>query len=76
MYAPGSELKKYAEHVADKYDVRRHMRFNSPVDGAAWDDDVKLWHVALAGGETLTARFLITATGYLSQPRKPDIPRH
>lgn len=74
LYAPGSELKKYAEHVADKYDVRRHMRFNSPVDGAAWDDDVKLWHVALAGGETLTARFLITATGYLSQPRKPDIP--
>lgn len=74
LYAPGSELKKYAEHVADKYDVRRHMRFNSPVDGAAWDDDAKLWHVALAGGETLTARFLITATGYLSQPRKPDIP--
>lgn len=74
LYAPGSELKEYAEHVADKYDVRRHMRFNSPVDGAAWDDDAKLWHVALAGGETLTARFLITATGYLSQPRKPDIP--
>ena len=74
LYAPGSELKKYAEHVADKYDVRRHMRFNSPVDGAAWDDDAKLWHVALSGGETLTARFLITATGYLSQPRKPDIP--
>lgn len=74
LYAPGSELKKYAEHVADKYDVRRHMRFNSPVDGAAWDDDTKLWHVALSGGETLTTRFLITATGYLSQPRKPDIP--
>ncbi|MDA2893484.1 NAD(P)/FAD-dependent oxidoreductase [Mycolicibacterium sp. BiH015] len=74
LYAPGSELKKYAEHVADKYDVRRHMRFNSPVDGAAWDDDAKLWQVALSGGETLTARFLITATGYLSQPRKPDIP--
>ncbi|MFB1298353.1 flavin-containing monooxygenase [Mycobacterium sp. pW049] len=74
LYAPGSELKKYAEHVADKYDVRRHMRFNSLVDGAAWDEDAKLWHVALSGGETLTARFLITATGYLSQPRKPDIP--
>ncbi|ORV83226.1 flavin-containing monooxygenase [Mycolicibacterium iranicum] len=74
LYAPGTELKKYAEHVADKYDVRRHMRFNSPVDGAAWDDDAKLWHVALSGGETLTSRFLITATGYLSQPRKPDIP--
>ncbi len=35
LYAPGSELKEYADHVADKYDVRRHMRFNAPVDGAA-----------------------------------------
>ena len=74
LYAPGSELKAYADHVADKYDVRRHMRFDSPVDGARWDDDSKLWQVALSSGEKLTARFLITATGYLSQPRKPDIP--
>lgn len=74
LYAPGSELKAYANHVADKYDVRKHMRFNSPVDGARWDDDAQLWQVALSGGETLTSRYLITATGYLSQPRKPDIP--
>ncbi|MBB2992624.1 cyclohexanone monooxygenase [Mycolicibacterium iranicum] len=74
LYAPGNELKQYADHVADKYDVRRHMRFNSPVDGAHWDEDAKAWHVALSSGETLTTRFLITATGYLSQPRKPDIP--
>ncbi|MDZ4233382.1 MAG: NAD(P)/FAD-dependent oxidoreductase, partial [Dietzia sp.] len=74
LYAPGSELKAYADHVADKYDVRRHMRFNSPVDGARWDDDAQQWLVALSSGETLTTRYLITATGYLSQPRKPDIP--
>ena len=49
------------------------MRFNSPVHGARWDDDAHLWQVTLSGGETLTSRFLITATGYLSQPRKPDI---
>jgi len=74
LYAPGSELKDYADHVADKYDVRRHMRFNAPVDGARWDDEAQLWQVTLSNGETLTSRFLITATGYLSQPRKPDIP--
>ena len=74
LYAPGSELKAYAEHVADKYDLRRHMRFNSPVDGARWDEDAQQWLVGLSDGETLTSRFLITATGYLSQPRKPDIP--
>ncbi|MFG1935064.1 flavin-containing monooxygenase [Mycobacterium sp. NPDC048908] len=74
LFAPGAELKRYAEHVADKYDVRRHMRFNTTVDGARWDDDARLWRVALAGGEILNTRFLIAATGFLSQPRTPDIP--
>jgi cation diffusion facilitator CzcD-associated flavoprotein CzcO len=74
LFAPGVELKRYAEHVAEKYDVRRHMRFNTTVDGARWDDDARLWRVALVGGETLSAQFLIAATGFLSQPRTPDIP--
>ena len=74
LYAPGAELKRYAEHVADKYDVRRYMRFNTTVEGARWDDDAQVWRVALAGGETLSAQFLIAATGFLCQPRTPDIP--
>lgn len=74
LFAPGAELKRYAEHVADKYGVRRHMRFNQIVEGARWDEDTHVWRVALAGGQTLTTRFLITATGFLSQPRIPDIP--
>jgi cation diffusion facilitator CzcD-associated flavoprotein CzcO len=74
LFAPGAEIKRYADHVADKYDVRRHMRFNITVESASWDEDAQLWRVALAGGETLTARFLITATGVLSQPYTPDIP--
>ncbi len=74
MYAPGAELKRYAEHVADKYDVRRHMRFNTCVEGARWDDDARVWQVALTGGETLRTRFLIVATGFLSQAKIPDIP--
>jgi cation diffusion facilitator CzcD-associated flavoprotein CzcO len=74
MYAPGNELKRYAEYVADKYDVRRHMRFNTVVEGTRWDDEARVWKVAIAGGETLSAQFLIAATGFLSQPRFPDIP--
>ncbi|PRC53844.1 monooxygenase, partial [Mycobacterium sp. ITM-2017-0098] len=53
---------------------RRHMRFNTAVEGARWDEDAKLWRVNLAGGETLITRYLITATGFLSQPCMPDIP--
>lgn len=74
LFAPGDDLKRYADHVADKYDVRRHMRFGTTVEGARWDEDAQVWRVALAGGETLTTRFLITATGFLSQPNTPDIP--
>lgn len=73
MYAPGSELKRYAEHVAEKYDVRRHMRFGATVDSARWDDDAQLWRVTLEGGEELATRFLIVATGFLCQPANPDI---
>jgi Predicted flavoprotein involved in K+ transport len=74
LYAPGSELKRYAEHVADKYDVRRHMRFNTTVDGARWDDEAQVWWVALDGGETLCAQFLIAATGFLCQPKTRTSP--
>ena len=74
LFTPGPEIKQYADDVADKYDVRRHMRFNTDVEGARWDEDASVWRVALADGETLTARYLITATGFLSQPKMPDIP--
>jgi cation diffusion facilitator CzcD-associated flavoprotein CzcO len=73
LFATGSDVNRYAHHVAEKYDVRRHMRFNTCVEGARWDEEMQLWRVALAGGETLNSRFLITATGFLSQPHTPDI---
>lgn len=74
LYAPGAEIKQYAEHVADKYDVRRYMRFDTKVENARWDDEQKVWQVTLAGGETVTGRFLIAATGFMSQACFPDIP--
>jgi cation diffusion facilitator CzcD-associated flavoprotein CzcO len=74
VFAPGEELKRYAEHVADKYDLRRHMRFGEVVDSARWDAERALWSVSTRAGETHLARFLVTATGFLSQPKVPDIP--
>src|ERR1700682_204043 len=53
LFARGAELKRYADHVADKYDVRRHMRFNTTVEGARWDEEAQVWRVSLADGETL-----------------------
>ena len=74
LFTPGPEIKQYADDVADKYGVRKHMRFSTVVEGARWDEDADVWRVALADGETLTARYLITATGFLSQPKVPEIP--
>ena len=74
LFSTGTEIKQYAGDIADKYDVRRHIRFDTTVEGARWDEDTKIWRVALAGGQTLSIRYLITATGFLSQPKMPDIP--
>ncbi len=79
LFAPGPELKRYAVHVADKYDLHRHMRFGKAVEGARWEEEEGHsggghWVVNLSGGETLTTRYLVAATGYLSQPYRPEIP--
>ena len=74
LFSTGDEIKQYADDVADKYDVRRHIRFNTAVDGARWDEESDQWQVSLADGEVLSTRYLITATGFLSQPKIPDIP--
>ena len=73
LFTPGPEIKQYADDVADKYDVRRHIRYNTVVEGARWDEEASLWRVALADGETVSCRFLLTATGFLSQPHVPEI---
>ncbi|WLP93201.1 NAD(P)/FAD-dependent oxidoreductase [Gordonia sp. NB41Y] len=74
LFAPGPELKRYAEHVAEKYDLTRRMEFGTSVTGARWDDESGLWTVSTADGATRTCRYLVTATGFLSQPSTPDFP--
>jgi cation diffusion facilitator CzcD-associated flavoprotein CzcO len=72
-YAPGRELKAYAEHCVDKYGLRPKIRFNTKVLGASFDDDGNLWRVELDTGESVTARFLVNASGVLITPNFPDI---
>ena len=74
VYAPGRELKAYAEHCTDKYGVRGHFRLNTKVVAATFDEDEDVWRIDTAGGEQITARFVIAATGVFSQPKLPDVP--
>lgn len=74
VFAPGRELQTYAQHCAEKYGLLPHFRFHSRVKCARFDDEHHVWHVELAGGEMLTTRYVISATGALTQPKLPDIP--
>ena len=73
VYAPGNELKAYAEHCTDKYDVRRRTRLRTHIVGATFDDDSHLWRLDTDAGDTITARYVVGATGVLTQPKLPDI---
>jgi cation diffusion facilitator CzcD-associated flavoprotein CzcO len=72
-YAPGHELKAYAEHCVDKYRLRRKIRFNTKVLGADFDETEDLWRIRTDPGGIVTARFLVNASGVLITPKLPDI---
>ncbi|MBL6653484.1 MAG: NAD(P)/FAD-dependent oxidoreductase [Reyranella sp.] len=67
------ENLRYLNYVADKFDLRRHMQFNSRVDSAHYDEAANLWRLSLSGGRTLTTRFVIMANGLLSIPTLPRL---
>lgn len=72
-YAPQSEILAYLEHVADRFDLRRDIQFDTRVDAARFDEESNLWVVTTDKGETITARFCIMATGCLSEPKLPEV---
>ncbi|MBF4997785.1 NAD(P)/FAD-dependent oxidoreductase [Nocardia sp. BSTN01] len=74
IYAPGHELKDYAEHCVDKYGLRPRIRFSTTITAAEFDEDASVWTLRTGDGETLTARYVIGATGVLTRPKLPDIP--
>ena len=71
---PGQpEVMRYLNHVADRYDLKRDIRFNTRVNAAHWDDAGNVWCVGTEAGEEYRARFLIAAVGCLSSANIPDI---
>jgi len=74
VYAPGNELKAYAEDCVDKYGLRDRIRLTTKVLGATFDEELHAWRIATAPGETITARFVVGATGVFTQPKPPEIP--
>lgn len=73
-YAAQPELLAYARHVADRYDLRRDIRFGVRVTAADFHEAEHRWTLHTEGGQPHTARYCIMATGPLSAPKTPEIP--
>jgi cation diffusion facilitator CzcD-associated flavoprotein CzcO len=73
-FAGQPEIERYLNHVVDRFDLRRHMRFDAKVTSAVWDEASGRWVVAVDNGTSFRARFLVAATGILSVPHFPEVP--
>jgi cation diffusion facilitator CzcD-associated flavoprotein CzcO len=75
-YSAQPEILRYLNHVADRFDLRRHFRFSTRVAGLAFDEVSDRWTVegdGSDGSEPVEARFVVMATGALSEPNVPPI---
>ena len=73
IMAAQPEILRYARHVADRFDLRKDITFDTRVTSAHYDDAQGRWHVETERGERLDARFFVLATGCLSTPNTPPI---
>lgn len=71
-YAPHDELLAYLQGCSDRFGVTPHIRFNHEVLSASWDSDRQCWDLETKGGR-YRADILISAMGYLSEPKYPEI---
>ncbi|HET8997435.1 MAG TPA: NAD(P)/FAD-dependent oxidoreductase [Acetobacteraceae bacterium] len=70
-YPEQPEILRYLEHVARRHDLNRDIQFNTRVTGGEFDEDANLWRIHTDKSETVTARFLISAVGTLSETNLP-----
>jgi cation diffusion facilitator CzcD-associated flavoprotein CzcO len=70
-YAAQPELLRYANHVADRFDLRRDIELNTRVEAAHFDDAASSWQVRSTDGRQWRTRFIVMANGPLSQPNTP-----
>jgi cyclohexanone monooxygenase len=73
-YPAQAEILRYIQHVAERFDLRRDIRFNTAVTAAHFDATIGQWQVVTEDGGAVTSRFVVMATGALSAARHPEIP--
>jgi cyclohexanone monooxygenase len=74
LFASQPEILRYANHVADRFDLRRDIQFDTRVTEAHFDADSRRWAIRTDRGDHVSARFCVMAAGCLSTARVADIP--
>src|SRR6516162_5044521 len=72
-YATQPEILRYVNHVADRFDLRRDIEFETRVTAMVWDEGSERWRVTTDRGDEVASRFCVMATGCLSAPKDLDI---
>lgn len=73
-FASAPEILRYAQHVAERFDLKRDITFGTEVTAATFDEARSRWDVVTDGGERVTAQFVVLAVGCLSNARIPPMP--
>jgi len=73
-YAAQSEILRYLEHVADRFNLRPHIQLGTRVKSAHFNEATGRWNIETDDGKRWSAAYCVMATGPLSQPQLPDIP--
>src|SRR5271166_2130105 len=73
-YPTAPEIKRYLDFVADRFDLRKDIQFNTRVTAASYDEAAKRWTITTDRGETFQAQFFISCGGMLSAPLIPQFP--
>jgi cyclohexanone monooxygenase len=74
LFASQPEILRYANHVADRLDLRRNIQFDTRVTAAHFDRTTRRWELRTDRGDVVSARYCVMATGCLSTARVPEFP--
>ncbi len=74
VFSAQEDILRYANHVANKFDLRRDIQFNTRIAKVEWQDAARRWRLTSEAGETFEAPFCVMATGCLSVPIEPKLP--
>jgi cation diffusion facilitator CzcD-associated flavoprotein CzcO len=74
VFSAQTDILRYANHVADRFDLRKDMQFNTRVVSVEYQPEENLWLLTSEQGDQFEAAFVVMATGCLSVPNKPELP--